>query len=242
MRDRDLRDRSVALDDVDGAPVAHTRDRQFGDPGERVAVGKGRPEHVACLEEEAPLLLGALAIVDVGRSPDPRLDASALVADRRRPGEMPAVGSVAGAEAELVLEGLDSTELRQQVFAVRRMDGVVPGRSGGICGRHPGVVEPAPVEIRRVSVDVGAPHDLRHRVGELAVARLTRALEREQVLFVQTPVLLPQIDEDGDLRAQQVRIDRLEDVVDRADLVPVEHLVVVLGKRGDEDDRDVLGA
>ena len=141
-----------------------------------------------------------------------------------------------------MLERLRRAQLRQQVIAVVGMHGVVPGRSGGVCGRHPGVVEPAPVEVRRVSVDVGAPHDLRHRVGELAVARLARPLEREQLLLVQAPVLLPQIDEDGDLGAQQVGVDRLEDVVDRADLVSLEDLLVVLGKRGDEDDRDVLRA
>ena len=53
------------------------------------------------------------------------------------------------------------------------------------------------------------PHDLRHRVGELPVALLARALERGELLLVeqrglllQLLALLPQLDEDADLRAQ----------------------------------------
>ena len=82
-----------------------------------------------------------------------------------------------------------------------------------------------------------------------AVALLARALERGELLLVQLlrllaqlPVLLPQLDEDGDLRAEDVRVDRLEDVVDRAGRVAAEDVRVLLRERGQEDDRDVLRA
>src|SRR5581483_9143655 len=87
------------------------------------------------------------------------------------------------------------------------------------------------------------------RVGELPVAGLARALERGELLFVeprlllaQLPRLLPELDEDADLRAKDVRVDRLEDVVDRAGRVAAEDLQVVLGGGGEKDDRDVLRA
>ena len=51
-----------------------------------------------------------------------------------------------------------------------------------------------------------------------------------------------QLDEHGDLGAQHVGAERLEDVVDRACRVATEDVLFVLGDRGDEDDRDVFRA
>ena len=127
------------------------------------------------------------------------------------------------------------------------MDNRVPGVGARLVRGRSRVLEPATVEIRRIAVDVRRPHDLRHRVGELAVALFARLLERGELLLVQPlglplqlGVLLPQLDEDGHLRAQDVRIDGLEDVVDRTGRVAAIEVVLLLGERRDEDDRDVL--
>ena len=99
--------------------------------------------------------------------------------------------------------------------------------------RHAGVLEPATVEVGRAALRVGGPDDLRHRVRELAIplraraAKLGELLRRQQVgLLADLPVLLPELDEDRDLRAQDLGLERLEDVVDRADRVAVEDVLV----------------
>jgi len=53
--------------------------------------------------------------------------------------------------------------------------------------------------------------------------------------------LLVQVDEHRDLRAQHLGVERLEHVVDRADGVALEDLLLLLVDRRQEDDRDVLG-
>src|SRR5205807_6542149 len=55
-------------------------------------------------------------------------------------------------------------------------------------------------------------------------------------------VLLVQLDEYRHLRAEDLGVEGLEDVVDRPGGVPAENLLLVLGDRGDEDDRYVPGA
>src|SRR6478609_11996625 len=91
----------------------------------------------------------------------------------------------------------------------------------------------------------GGPDDLRHRVRELAIllrartAKLGELLRGQLVgLVADLTVLLPQLDEDGDLRAQDLGVERLEDVVDRSDLVSAEDVLVILRQGGQEDDRD----
>ena len=109
------------------------------------------------------------------------------------------------------------------------------------------VLEPAPVVIRRAAVAVCGPDDLRHRVRELAVAVLADppllgdvALAQELALTLQLRVLAVQLDEDRDLRAQHLRVERLEEVVDGARGVAAEHVPLLLRDRGQEDDRDRL--
>src|SRR3954447_24011702 len=71
-------------------------------------------------------------------------------------------------------------------------------------------------------------------------AKLRELLVFQEVrLALQLFVLRVQLDEDGNLRAQDVRVERLEDVVDGARLVPAENMLVVLRDRRHEDDRDV---
>jgi hypothetical protein len=51
--------------------------------------------------------------------------------------------------------------------------------------------------------------------------------------------LAEQLDEDGDLRAQDVGLDRLEDVIDRAERVAARDVALAGRVGGEEDDRDV---
>ena len=83
-----------------------------------------------------------------------------------------------------------------------------------------------PVDVDQPDADRG----VRERRAEALLALLQRR------------VLLVQVDEDRDLRAQHVRVERLEQVVDRADRVAAEDLLALLVDGRQEDDRDVLGA
>jgi hypothetical protein len=91
------------------------------------------------------------------------------------------------------------------------------------------------------------PDLVRLRFGEESVALLALAAKLGELLLLEllrlTPKLLRllmQLDEDRDLRAQDFRIERLEDVVDGAGGVAAEDLLLVLRDRGDEDDGHVL--
>ncbi len=181
--------------------------------------------------------------------PTHELDPAGLVADRRGSREVPAVAVLHAADAVLDLERLAGADVRKEGSEVVRVDDAAPRCGAGFDRSHAGVLEPAGVEVRRIAVHVGAPYDLRHRVGELLVPRRARALELAQLLLVQLlrlraqpAVLLPQLDEDGDLRPEDVRVDRLEDVVDGSDRVAPEDALVVLRERGHEDDRHMLRA
>src|SRR5206468_3011161 len=103
--------------------------------------------------------------------------------------------------------------------------------------RQAGVLEPPTIEVRRPAVDPRRPDDLRHCVRELPVARLARTLELCELLLVQEvgllpelPVLRPELDEDRDLRAQDARVYRLEDVVDGAGRVAAVDVGVLFGE------------
>src|SRR5439155_17895501 len=84
------------------------------------------------------------------------------------------------------------------------------------------------------------------RVREAAVTLLALGpelghLAQPQQLLVarQLLPLLVQLDEDGDLGAEYLRVEGLEDVVDRAGLVAAEDVPPVLADRRQEEDRDV---
>jgi hypothetical protein len=67
-----------------------------------------------------------------------------------------------------------------------------------------------------------------------------RALQR--LAGAQRVVGAPQVDEDRDLGAQELRVVGLEEVVDGARGVAAEDVLALLGDRRDEDDRDVARA
>ena len=137
--------------------------------------------------------------------------------------------AVAGAEAVLDLERLAAHERLLAPRSPRpgRSSGwttVVPRVRPGLVRRHAGVLEPAAVEVRRAAV--GRPTSRRSAASRRRAARYRSSLARSSAASscscscsacsLQLPVLLPQLDEDRDLRAQDRRVDRLEDVVDRA--------------------------
>src|SRR5919198_2710368 len=112
--------------------------------------------------------------------------------------------------------------------------------------RQAAVGDPALVHVVGDAVGPRRPDDLRHRVGEAADALLglrpeLRDLALPQPLLVARELLplLVQLEEDGDLRAEDLRVERLEDVVHGAGLVAAEDVPAVLADRGQEEDRDV---
>jgi hypothetical protein len=86
---------------------------------------------------------------------------------------------------------------------------------------------------------------LRHRVRERSVTLLALtsrgcklAVAQHLCLSSQLERLAVEVDEDRDLRAQNVRIERLEEVVDRSGGVALEDVDLFLRDRRQEDDRN----
>ena len=253
MRDGEILQRAVRSDEVDAAPVGDRRHRRVRDVRERALDVERAPEQRPRLDEEPLPLLCTLAVVDVGRRPDPAAHEAVLVPQRQGAAEVPAIASRSVPQPVLAaplgagfLRRLPAPDERGQVV---RVDDRCPAGPVEIAVRTPGVLVPAVVEVRGRPGDVCRPHDLRHRLGERAVALLAHARRNGELLLAQALlvlaellVLLPELDEDGDLRAQHVGVERLEQVVDGADRVAAEDVLLVLRDRGQEDDRDVPGA
>ena len=84
------------------------------------------------------------------------------------------------------------------------------------------------------------PHQLGAGLGQIARGLLARL---EQLGLALEQLGLPgELDEDGHLRAHELRDDRLHQVVHRADRVPAHGLLLGLVRRGEEDDRRVARA
>src|SRR5258708_38913956 len=101
---------------------------------------------------------------------------------------MPAIRAVERAEAVLHLERLARVHRllapRERERQVIRVHELLPRVRSGVVRAHPGVLEPAAVEIRRAPPPARGPDDLRHRVRELPVTLPTRALARRPLLLV----------------------------------------------------------
>src|SRR5204862_734528 len=102
------------------------------------------------------------------------------------------------------------------LLAVVGMHHAAPGRPERRRRIEAGVLLPAGVQVRGAPLGARGPHDLRHRVRELAVALLADApllgegsLPQELRLPAQLDALPEEIDEDADLRAQDRRVERL---------------------------------
>jgi hypothetical protein len=93
------------------------------------------------------------------------------------------------------------------------------------------------IDERRPSIEVDAEHPFRDRVeDQLILFRQPRELVR---LALQCLAFAEQLDEDADLRAQDLRLNRFEDVVDRAELVSAKDVRLAATERGEKDDRRV---
>ena len=163
---------------------------------------------------------------------------------------MPAVRPVGVPEPVLDLERLTAC-LRELPALLHRRNvlGVHDGpRAHLVAAGHAGVLVPALVVEDDLALGVRRPDDLRNSVGEGSVPLLALSLERIDLLLLQQGILppdldcfLPKIDEDRDLRPQDVRLERLHQIVHGSGVVAAEDVLCVLGDRSQEDDRDVAG-
>jgi hypothetical protein len=111
------------------------------------------------------------------------------------------------------------------------------------------IVERALVDVVELAVRLRGPDLVRLRLGQEPVALLALASHLRELLFLEQYRLLPellvllvQLDEDRDLGQEDLRIERLEDVVDSARRVAAKDLLLVLRDRRYEDDRHVTRA
>jgi len=111
---------------------------------------------------------------------------------------------------------------------------------GGVEERHLLRIVEHHDRIHRRSDDLGEPRLRLLQLGTMAQLELAPlALAQQLVLQLDLLLLAIEIDEDADLRAQDIGLERLEHVVHRADRVALEDVRLLLADRGQEDDRDV---
>ncbi len=146
--------------------------------------------------------------------------------------------------------------LLEEALRVVGVDDRGPARAERLRQGVARVVHPALVEVGERAAGVGGPHELGHGVGEALVAALGQpaqlgdlglaaallGLAQELGLADDLLAAAVELDEDLDLGADDVGIDRLQDVVDGPDLVAAVDALDVLDRRREEDDRDVLAA
>ena len=250
MRESERMDAAVLLEQVDRTPIGDLRNGEARDGLQRSPVVEGFGEHGSRTKEELLGLLRPLLRVDVRRRSDPEVDrASVVVPERHRTSEVPAVAAVGRAEAIFDLEDLSGRESLaayvERPLQIVGMDDADPLVAGRRPRRQARVLVPAAVVVGGLAVRPCGPHDLRHRVGERTVSlfalsprRRELALARELRLPSELQVLTVQIDEHRDLRPQHIRIEGLEQVVDRACRVAAKDVFLLLRDRRQEDDRN----
>jgi hypothetical protein len=97
-----------------------------------------------------------------------------------------------------------------------------------------------PVDERGPPFEVDAEHPFRRGVqDQLILSDHAGELVR---LALERLTLAEQLDEDRHFRPEDLRVERLEDVVDRAELVAAEDVRLAAREGGQEDDRRVFGA
>ena len=136
-------------------------------------------------------------------------------------------------------------DCRRQVALV---DELAPAPAGQLVEAATEVLEHALVHVIERTVRQGRPHLLRDRIAKEAVSLLVRTLESRQLLLLDQRVLppdldrlLPEVDEDRHLRPQDVRVERLHQIVHGSGVVAAEDVLCVLGDRRQKQDRDVTG-
>src|SRR5262245_3998425 len=127
-------------------------------------------------EQLFALGFGRLAVMNIGRSPDPLHDPALLVADCSRARKVPAVLAVLAAKAVLDLERLTCParllEPAPRPFTVVGVNRLHPLASDGPLNRNAYIIDPSLIAIIDHPVRAAGVNDLGHGVGELAEARL----------------------------------------------------------------------
>ena len=165
-------DRVVLAEDVQAA--------QERRQGVAQLVGQHHQELVLRGVRVSQPLFQTFLIVDVGAGPEPAFDPPGLVANRQGAAEPPAVAAgCAILEAIFDLERFSRANRRipgvQGPLHVVGMEDRRPALVAGLALREVGVFVPAAVEVVEVAVGPGRPDDLRHGVGQVAVAALAVA-------------------------------------------------------------------
>ena len=206
-----------------------------------------------------PLVVGALAVVDVGVGAEPGHDLAVAAQLRQRAAQVPSIGPVGAQDAALALEGSALAQGGlEQLDALRAVLGVeeAPRALGGHAFLAAGVRVPAVVPVLELAVGQGPPDDLRNRLGEVPVAPLAGLLQigergglvpalrllQPRRLLAELRRLAREFDEDRDFRANQVGRDRLDQVVGGAHLVGALEQLLIDARGGEEDDGHVAGA
>ncbi len=200
--------------------------------------------------QERPVgLLDALLLVDVGGGADPAGDAPMLVALGHHAREVPAPLPVVALQALLALHRLP--------FAHRLAPGaahflpLLLGHAVEEADARLGarVLAPDAVAVVDLAVRPRRPDALGHGIGQRAEAQLSPLLQLDQLLRAQQRLLAaeqlalaPQVDEHRSLGPQDLRVEGLQHVVDRALPVAAEDVRRILGDGGEEDDGDVAVA
>src|SRR5262245_45603787 len=141
-------------------------------------------------EQLFALGFGLLAVMNIGRCPDPLHDPSPLVADCCSARQVPAVLAVLAAKAVLDLEGLTCParllEPAPRDFTVVGVNRLHPLASDGLFNRNAYIIDPSLIAIIYHPVRAAGVNDLGHGVGELAEALLALASR----LFGQNPICI----------------------------------------------------
>src|SRR5262245_40338675 len=127
-------------------------------------------------EQLFALGFGRLAVMNIGRSPDPLHNPAPLVADCSRARQVPAVLAVLAAKAVLDLERLTRParllEPASRVFTVVGVNRLHPLASDGLLNGNANIIDPALIAIIDHPIRGAGVNDLGHGVGELTEARL----------------------------------------------------------------------
>ena len=127
----------------------------------------------------------------------------------------------------------------------------LPLRAEGSIDGRARVLHPTLVEVGHLAAGVRRPHDLRNGLREVPVAALAGSTnlgelaltlaqigEAQRLCLLHDPsVLAEQLGEDFHLGAKQVGVERLDQVVDRAQRVGLVDVADVVGATREEDDR-----
>ena len=205
------------------------RDLQL-EGGQRRAqfVRRHREEIIPQDDRLAQSIFGAFLIVDVRRGRDPPDDGPVDFRLRNRPCDVPAVTAVGGApDPHLALERNSAAEAGfprgAGLGAILRVQAIPERLLPHRFGLEAAIGQPGPVPEGDLAVGVRRPDALGQGVEQMAVALLALALERlafpfVQQAFLQLQLLAPDVklDEHRRLRAQDVGVEGLHQVVDGA--------------------------